>query len=264
MNSGTGDAVHAAGGTILLRIAYDGTDFAGYQIQNRERTVQGVLEDALTRLHRHPVRTVCAGRTDSGVHAVGQHVSFKSDHGGIAPEAFAPALNSVLPPDISVVHSRAVPAGFHAQYDARRRHYRYYLYAAPAILPHRRRYAWRIPEMPHVERLNRDAEALVGEHDFTTFAVAGEDHQSMVRHVYYARFSAANDTVVFEIGATGFLRRMVRSLVGTLVERERNRLRGAAEDSTMAALIESRCRASAGTTAPPWGLFLHDVEYDPW
>jgi tRNA pseudouridine38-40 synthase len=251
-----------AGRTVLIRLAYDGTDFAGYQIQRKGRTVQGVLEAALERLHGHPVRTVCAGRTDAGVHAQGQHVSFESDHRGVPAESFAPALNSLLPPDLSVLSSRLVPGGFHAQYDARGRHYRYYLYAAPAILPHRRRYAWRIPEMPDLERLNRDAAELVGTHDFRTFATIGDEHRTTVREIRYARFFIEGDSLVFAVGATGFLRRMVRSLVGTLIERERLRLRGELVNSTMGELLTSRERSGAGTTAPPWGLYLHHVDYE--
>ena len=247
--------------TILLRLAYDGTDFAGYQIQGAERTVQGVLEEALWRLHGHPVRTVCAGRTDAGVHAVGQYVSFESDHRGIAAGQFAPAINSHLPADVSVSGSWSVPDGFHAQYDARLRHYRYYLYVADAILPHRRRFAWRIPETPDPARLNRDASALVGRHDFRSFAARLEDHRTTVREVRYAFFRSRGDTLVFAIGATGFLRRMVRSIVGTLMERERLRLRGQAPLSSLADLLSSDGHGRAGTTAPPWGLFLHDVDY---
>jgi tRNA pseudouridine38-40 synthase len=256
---------------ILLRVAYDGSDFAGYQIQNARRTVQGVLESALQRLHGHPVRTVCAGRTDAGVHAVGQYVSFETDHRGIATDRFAPAINSHLPADVTVTGSWSVPEGFHAQYDARLRHYRYYLYAAESILPHRRRFAWRIPEMPDLDRLNADAAVLVGVHDFRIFAARLEDHRSTVREVRYAVFRSQGDTLVFAIGATGFLRRMVRSIVGTLIERERLRLRGGASLYPLTDLLSSGGGSKgggskgggskAGTTAPPWGLFLHDVEY---
>ncbi len=248
--------------TILLRLAYDGTDFAGYQVQKRDRTVQSVLEAALHRLHDHPVRTTAAGRTDAGVHAVGQHVAFVTDHGGIPDESFAPALNSLLPGDVTVIRSRRVSATFHAQYDARMRHYRYHLYAAPVILPHRRRYAWRIPEVPDLERLNRDAAAFVGQHDFIAFATIGEEGKSTVRDVQYAGFRRQGDSLIFAIGATGFLRRMVRSIVGTLVERERYRLRREAVPFTMEELIGGRDRSRVGTTAPPWGLFFHDVDYD--
>ena len=248
--------------TILLRLAYDGTDFAGYQIQRQGRTVQGVLESALERLHGHPVRTVCAGRTDAGVHALGQHVSFQTDHSGIAPETFAPAINSCLPSDVSAVCSRHVPDGFHAQYDARMRHYRYHLYVGAVIMPHRRRYAWRIPQMPELDRLNEDAAAVVGTHDFVTFATVGDESKTTVREVRYAGFRAQGDTLIFSIGATGFLRRMVRSIVGTLIERERICLRGESAPFTMKELLARGVRKDAGTTAPPWGLFLHDVDYE--
>ncbi|WP_103680203.1 tRNA pseudouridine(38-40) synthase TruA [Alkalispirochaeta sphaeroplastigenens] len=250
--------------TILLRVAYDGTHFCGYQIQRSDRTVQGELEAALERLLGEPVRTVCAGRTDTGVHALGQYVSFSAPSSRIEPVSFAPALNSILPDDVSVVSSRLVPDDFHAQYSARQRHYRYYLYAAPVILPHRRRYAWRIPQFPSLARMNRDAEALVGTRDFSAFAMLGGEQRSTVRTVSYARFQPDRDEgLEFCIGATGFLRRMVRSIVGTLVERERLRLRGQEVTTPLEEILARGDRRGAGTTAPPWGLFLYDVDYDP-
>lgn len=247
---------------IRLQLAYDGTDFAGYQIQRNARTVQGKLESALERLHAHPVRTVCAGRTDAGVHAAAQYVSFRSDHPGIPPEQFGAAINSLLPGDVSVLCSEQVPDDFHAQYQARLRHYRYYLFVGSVIPPHRRRYAWRLPEMPRIDRLNRDTAALVGRHDFSTFSMIGDPEKSTVRDVMYADFRRRGNTLEFGIGATGFLRRMVRSIVGTVIERERRRLRGQEPDSTMKAILERCDRRQAGTTAPAWGLFLHDVDYD--
>ncbi|SIQ79105.1 tRNA pseudouridine38-40 synthase [Alkalispirochaeta americana] len=250
--------------TILMKVAYDGTEFCGYQIQRSDRTVQGELESALEKLLRRPVRTVCAGRTDTGVHALGQYVSFSTDCPGIEPSSFAPALNSRLPKDVTVMASRQVPDDFHAQYSARQRHYRYFLYAAPAILPHRRRYAWRIPEFPSLERLNRDASALVGTHDFSTFAMLGGEQRSTVRTISYARFEPdRDDGLEFRIGATGFLRRMVRSIVGTLIERERLCLRGQEVPLSLEEILARGDRRGAGTTAPPWGLFLYDVEYEP-
>lgn len=248
--------------TILVRLAYDGTEYAGYQIQRGQRTVQGVLEEALARLHDHPVPTVAAGRTDAGVHAEGQYVSFRSDHDAIPLERFPAAINSHLPRDVAVLSARHVPEGFHARYDATSRHYRYRMTVADVLPPHRRHYTWRIPVMPELDRLNRDAAALVGEHDFTTFAARRDDRDSMVRRVAYAHLSANGSDIEFAIGANGFLWRMVRSLVGTLVERERQRQRHTAPLPSMTDLLAARDRSLAGTTAPAWGLFLHDVGYE--
>jgi tRNA pseudouridine38-40 synthase len=248
--------------TILIRLAYDGTAFAGYQRQRTDRTVQQVLEDALAELHGHPVITHAAGRTDSGVHATGQYVSFESDRDSIGLASFPPAINSSLPRDVRVVGAREVPRGFHARFDARRRHYRYRLVAGAYTFPHQRAFTWRIPEMPVVERLNADAAALVGTHDFTTFAARRKDQGSMLRTVHYAHWSNRGDEITFAIGADGFLWHMVRSIVGTLVERERTRLRGEEPIGTVPQLLEQRDRSVSGTTAPAWGLYLHDVEYE--
>jgi len=247
--------------TILARLAYDGTDFAGYQIQRRERTVQAELERALAELHGHPVKTIVAGRTDAGVHADGQYVSFESDRDGIPDGRMAAAITSRLPRDVAVLDARTVRDGFHARFDAVSRHYRYHLVVAPVQYPHLRRYAWRIPVMPEIERVNRDAAALVGEHDFTTFAARREPEDRMVRRVLYAELSRRGDRLEFAIGANGFLWRMVRSIVGTLIERERYRQRGTGVDESIQDLLRACDRSRAGTTAPAWGLFLHDVEY---
>jgi len=248
--------------TILIRLAYDGTAFAGYQRQRSDRTVQQVLEDALAELHGHPVGTHAAGRTDSGVHATGQYVSFDSDRASIGLPSFPPAINSFLPHDVRVIAAREVPSGFHARFDARKRHYRYRLVAGEYTLPHQRGFTWRIPEMPDVDRLNLDAAAVVGTHDFTTFAARRKDQGSMVRTVHYAHWSARGDEVEFAIGADGFLWHMVRSIVGTMIDRERRRLRGDAPIETVRELLERRDRSVSGATAPAWGLYLHDVEYE--
>jgi tRNA pseudouridine38-40 synthase len=248
--------------TILARVAYDGTDFAGYQSQKRERTVQSVLEKALAELHGHPVPTVVAGRTDAGVHATGQYVSFVSDHDGIPVDQFGAAIMSRLPRDVTILATRVVPEGFHARFDAKSRHYRYHIALARVLPPHRRLYVWRVPDPLEVDRINRDAAALVGEHDFTTFASRRADQRTMVRRVLYADMTRRGDELEFAIGANGFLWRMVRSLVGTLVARERLRLRGEEPPLSMARLLEARDRSLAGTTAPATGLFLHDVEYE--
>ncbi|MFW5693574.1 MAG: tRNA pseudouridine(38-40) synthase TruA [Alkalispirochaeta sp.] len=249
--------------TFLIRVAYDGTDFSGYQVQRQgERTVQAVLERALHELHGHPVHTVVAGRTDSGVHAVGQHVSFESDRDSIPEGRMAAAITSRLPRDVAVLNARVVEPGFHARYSAVSRHYRYHLVVAPIQLPHLRNYTWAIPFSPDVERVDREAQALIGRHDFSTFAARREPGADMVRTVLYLRFQRDGERLVCAIGADGFLWHMVRSIVGTLVAREQRRQRGDVVAESMAALLTARDRARAGTTAPASGLFLHDVEYD--
>ncbi|MEX2445356.1 MAG: tRNA pseudouridine(38-40) synthase TruA [Alkalispirochaeta sp.] len=249
--------------TFLIRVAYDGTDFSGYQVQRQgERTVQSVLEHALQALHGHPVATVVAGRTDSGVHAVGQHVSFESDRDSIPEDRMAAAITSRLPRDVAVLSARVVAEGFHARYNAVSRHYRYHLVVAPVQFPHLRHHTWAIPFHPEIDRVSRDAQALVGCHDFSTFAARRDFGATMVRNVLYADLLDQGDRLVFAIGADGFLWRMVRSIVGTLVRREQRRQRGEVIGESMAELLAARDRSRAGTTAPAAGLFLQDVEYE--
>lgn len=243
---------------IRITLAYDGTDFQGWQIQRSGRTVQGVLEEALQRMHRHPVRVRAAGRTDSGVHACGQVVNFFSDLDSIPGAKFRDALNSYLPPDIRVMTGGEVEEGFHARRSARARWYGYYLYVAEVGLPQYRRYCWKVSRRPNVETLNRMAGCLVGEHDFTTFTAAGCQERSFVRNVQAASFHPEGPFLVFRIGAGSFLWKMVRSIVGTLVEVEGA---GGGEER-IRQILEARDRSQAGSTAPARGLFLERVLYD--
>lgn len=248
---------------ILLRLAYDGTDFNGYQVQAQgERTVQGVLDMALAKLHGHSVTSVAAGRTDSGVHADSQCVSFYSDRDGIPEEKFTAALNRLLPPDLKVQQSREVPETFHARYSATYRGYRYYVLVSQVPVPKYRNYSWRVRAPLTIDRLNEDSHALVGERDFTTFAAAGQSQESNVRTVYRALFTWEPPFVVFSIEANGFLWKMVRSIVGTMVERESARLRCETVELSVEEILERRKRDLAGVTAPPQGLFLTEVGYD--
>ena len=247
--------------TVLVKLAYEGTRFSGYQRQKSNRTVQEEVESALARLHGHPVTVVAAGRTDAGVHATGQYVSFRSDRETIGIDDMPAAMNSRLPTDVRAVAAWRVGDGFHARYDAIRRHYRYRLYVAPCTIPHFRGMAWRIPETPEVNRLNLDSAAFVGNHDFSTFAARRTAQGSMERRVEYAYWSLRGGDVMFEIGADGFLWHMVRSIVGTVIDRERRRLRGEDVPESIPSLLAARDRGRSGAMAPAWGLYLHDVEY---
>lgn len=248
---------------IRLTIAYDGTDFVGWQIQKNGRSVQGCLQDALASIHGHPVDLNGAGRTDSGVHADGQVANFHTDIDSIPAGRFTNALNGILPRDVRVVRSEEVCDEFHARYDAVRRTYRYYLIHASVISPSLARYTCRVTIAPDIARLNRMASVLVGEHDFTTFSGPIESNwiydspPSRVRTIHSAAFYPEGARIVFEISANGFLWRMVRSIVGTLLE-----MSGRGDDrDAFEAILDARDRSLAGTTAPAWGLFLHRVEY---
>jgi tRNA pseudouridine38-40 synthase len=243
---------------IRLTLAYDGTDFSGWQVQNNARTVQGVIEEALQRMHRHPVRIQGAGRTDSGVHATGQVASFRTDLGSIAGTQWQVALNSYLPADVRVLASAEEAMTFNAKSSALGRLYAYYLFPGAAAPPHLRRYCWRIGRMPRVDLLNRLAAVFVGTHDFTTFAAAGDSSKSKVRRVHCSAFYPEGRMLVYRVEASSFVWKMVRSLVGTMLEYEA----AGRSPGQLAEALASRRREQAGSSAPAWGLFLERVLYD--
>lgn len=242
---------------IRVVLSYDGTDFCGWQSQASGRTAQDVVEAALAKLHDHPVQARVAGRTDSGVHAEGQVINFHTDS-SVPALKFVPALNQHLPADLRALHSEQVALDFDARYDARVRVYKYYIESGSVPRAPGRRYSWVLPWRIDAAAVNRYAASVVGTHDFTTFAAAGDTSASRVRDVYSASFYVEGRHLVFKIAANAFLYRMVRSLVGTMVELERRR----APREEMARRLSAGDRAAAGQTAPPWGLFLHKVLYD--
>lgn len=242
---------------IRLTLAYDGTDYSGWQVQKNAETIQGVVEAALERMHGHPVRVQGAGRTDAGVHATGQVGNFYSDLDSIAGPTWAVAMNSYLPPEIRVIDSGEVEFAFDAKASALERSYAYFLVPAPVVLPHLRRYAWRIRSRPNLTALNRLAAVFEGEHDFTTFAAAGDVSTSKVRWVRSACFHPQGAMLVFRVSASSFVWKMVRSMVGTILEYES----ADRPAEALAEVLAARDRAGAGTSAPPWGLFLERVLY---
>ncbi|HEY9594471.1 MAG TPA: tRNA pseudouridine(38-40) synthase TruA [Spirochaetia bacterium] len=243
---------------IKVTLAYDGTDFLGWQLQKMGRTVQGVMQDGLERMHGHPVHVLAAGRTDSGVHATGQVANFHSDIDSIAPERFRDAVNSYLPRDVRIVDSCVVPASFHARRSARLRTYRYYTVCGPVLMPHVRNYRHWLRRTPDIDRLNRMAAALLGEHDFTAFSAEGDANLSKVRRVMLSTFRFEGDTLVYEIAATSFLWKMVRTIMGTFFMLEEQGL----GERELALIMDTGVRSNAGGTAPARGLFLERVDYD--
>jgi tRNA pseudouridine38-40 synthase len=242
---------------IRITVAYDGTNFWGWQIQKTGRTVQGVLEQALQRIHGHEVRVNAAGRTDSGVHATAQVVNFYSDLDSIPEQQFKDALNSYLPHDVRVLKSINANADFHARFSALSRLYRYYIYLAPVGLPHIRRYCWRVTVKPDIQRVNSLAAAIIGEHDFSSFCATGDTSKSRIKKVFTSCFYWKGLFLVYEIIATSFLRKMVRNIVGTLIEFEKNEQ----SKEALIELVEKKDRNMAGQTAPARGLFLEKVDY---
>ncbi|MEZ5065711.1 MAG: tRNA pseudouridine(38-40) synthase TruA [bacterium] len=235
-----------------LTIEYEGTDFAGWQVQPDARTVQGELARALEIVLREPVRVTGAGRTDAGVHALGQVAA-------VACEAdLAAALrgvNAVLPDDVVVRSAVPAPESFHPRFDAVRRHYRYRLHRGPTALE--RRTTWTPRPFPDVNRLAAAAARLPGHRDFASFASEVEPDETTMCRLERVDVSEQGDLVLVEVTANRFLRKMVRTLVGTLLEVGRDRRPVEWLDEVVAA----RDRRAAGPVVPPTGLFLVAVEY---
>ncbi|HPO02228.1 MAG TPA: tRNA pseudouridine(38-40) synthase TruA [Treponemataceae bacterium] len=247
---------------IKLKISYDGSRFLGWQRQSEQaagkgRTVQEEIEKALEKMHGHPVPLIGSGRTDSGVHAAGQAANFHTDIARIPPERFVPALNSLLPLDVRIMDSCEVPPSFHARFDARARTYRFFLHCGSRPCAHEMPYVWALGRWPDVRLLNRMASCLRGEIDCSAFTASGDQSKTRTRYLYGARFFPEGEKLVFEISANAFLWKMVRSILGTLIDLER---RGA-QAGEFSAILESRDRSRAGPTAPGTGLFLWDVRY---
>ncbi|MFW6361919.1 MAG: tRNA pseudouridine(38-40) synthase TruA [Spirochaetota bacterium] len=242
---------------IKCTIAYDGTRYAGWQIQPDDPTVQAEVERAAAAVVNQRVGVVASGRTDSGVHARGQVCHFDSPNESMPPEKYALALNRHLPADIRVLDSSRVTDGFHARYSAVAREYRYYLLQTRIADPFERPYCYCRSRLPAPGLLDGYAAQLVGRHDFTTFSAAGDESSSKLREVYSAGVYIQRGVMVFRIVGNAFLWRMVRSLVGTMLELGQS---GEAP-ARMAELLRGRNRNLAGVTAPPYGLFLHKVSY---
>ena len=241
---------------LKIVLSYDGTKFFGWQIQNEGRTVQGVLEDSLSRMHKRPVRITAAGRTDSGVHANGQVCHFDTEL-DIPQSKYKDAINSFLPDDISVTKSIFTDDDFHARFSAKGRVYKYYLTDFMGFTVFNRYFCTSVRYLPGIESLNACARSLEGIHDFTTFTSAGDKSESRVREIYSAVFYRENDYTVFKIEGNAFLWKMVRSIVGSILKY------AVIDDSGYGFLhaLESKDRNMAGTTAPAKGLFFHKVYY---
>ncbi|MDR2362804.1 MAG: tRNA pseudouridine(38-40) synthase TruA [Spirochaetaceae bacterium] len=251
---------------IRLLIAYDGTDFSGWQRQGRgnpgvfgekNRTVQGVIEDALAKLHKKEIILTGSGRTDAGVHAVGQAAHFLTPLRGMGAIRFVPALNSLLPQDVRILEARETLKDFHARFDARSRTYRYHLICGRPAFPHELRYSLQLWRRPRLDLLNDYARLLHGELDCSLFALPRDPSLSRFRYIFEAFFFVQQDMLVFEIRANAFLWKMVRSIVGTLLHYEEKGL----PSGEFKKLLTSGVRNLAGPTAPPQGLFLWKIEY---
>jgi tRNA pseudouridine38-40 synthase len=249
---------------IKLTIAYDGTDFHGWQMQSNKPTIQGEITSVLRRLTQENIAMHAAGRTDAGVHALGQIGSFKTQS-GLSPQEFQRALNAILPPTIRIVAAEETGPNFSARWSALSKIYRYRLYRGKVVPPSEWRYVLHYP-FPLDEDKMRDAAArYVGSHDFASFAAStgSEDddkERSTVRDIYSTELlrSADNEELVFTVRGRSFLRYMVRKMVGTLLDVGRGRL--AAEDIDR--LYELKDRSKSGPTVPPEGLCMVSVQLE--
>jgi tRNA pseudouridine38-40 synthase len=245
---------------LKLTVAYDGGAYAGWQIQPDKRTVQGTLQSAWQKLTQEPASVTAAGRTDAGVHALGQAVGVSTES-RLTNEVLHRGLNAVLPADIAVVAVEDAPEGFHATYHAIGKRYQYHIHNGrwPSVFA--RHFAWHFPHPLNVAAMHAAGQALVGRHDFSSFESAGSERPHSIRTINALTVAHGSgdstDRVTIDVAGDGFLYNMVRTIVGTLIEVGR----GTREIQWPAEVLAARDRRRAGQTAPPHGLFLVGVEY---
>lgn len=241
---------------IKLVVAYDGGRYHGFQRQQNAVSVQNVLEDKLAIVFGHSVSLAASGRTDTGVHALGQVVNFQT-LGTIPLDRVVRAVNSHLPDDIVVQSAEEMPASFHARYSAVSKTYIYRIQQGETLDPFMRNYAWYIRNPLDVEAMRRTLPQIVGTHDFSAFQAASSVMMQPVRTIYEALLRQDGASLEFSFWGNGFLYHMVRNLMGTLVNVGKRKL----TPEGFAEILAGKDRRKAGMTAPPQGLFLQEVNY---
>ena len=249
---------------LKLILAYDGTEFAGWQVQPEAATVQGTLASAIARITGETVLPQGSGRTDAGVHALAQVATFATES-SVPTANFVKALNDILPASVRVLEVEEAAPDFHARKSARGKTYRYRIYRAAICPPFLARYVWHCPYPLDEEAMIRTARVLEGEHDFTSFAAVDPERgrdlalslSQNVRRIFSSHWERQGDEFVYTVKGSGFLHHMVRNLVGTFILVGKGTLRP--EDMTR--ILQARNRSAAGATAPASGLYLVNVEY---
>lgn len=246
---------------LKLVVAYDGSEFSGWQVQPETATIQGTLASAIGRVTGEKVLPQGSGRTDAGVHALAQVATFSTES-PIPTENFIKALNDVLPAAIRVLEVSEVAADFHARKSARAKTYHYRIYRGAICPPFLARYVWHYPYPLDESSMQAAAALVVGEHDFTSFAAVDpergrEEETSNARRIFASSWQRDGDELVYSVRGSGFLHHMVRNLVGTFVLVGK----GTLKPSDVERILEARNRSAAGATAPASGLYLVSVEY---
>lgn len=241
---------------IKLIIEYDGINYCGWQRQKKDNSVQQTIEEALHTLTGKKTVLHSAGRTDAGVHALGQVAHFDT-RANIPPDKYSFALNALLPPDVRIRKSVKVSDSFHARFDAKKKRYRYVIFNSPHASAVLRNGSMHVPVPLDIKKMREAAAHLVGEHDFSAFTSARLPMKNKVRRVYGIKIAKRGDLITIDVVGNGFLYNMVRIIAGTLIYVGQGKL--AAED--IPAILQSRDRRRAGITAKPQGLFLAEVRY---
>ncbi|MEW5801949.1 MAG: tRNA pseudouridine(38-40) synthase TruA [bacterium] len=242
--------------TVKLTIEYDGTLYHGWQVQPGLITIQGMLQDSLARLLGHKVCVYGAGRTDSGVHAKGQSAHFRTSS-GLSPDVIMRALNSLLPDDIVIQKAEEMHPSFHAQFDAREKEYRYNIMYQSVPSVFYRRYALHVPVPLDVDEMRESLAEVEGTHDFFPLSTASEEKENTVRTITRAELALEEPFLIISIRGEGFLHKMVRRIVGTLLEVGKGKMPA----GQMSQILQTRDKSLAGPSAPPHGLFLMSVQY---